>query len=49
MDAHLTVEQALDRETAKAILDGTLPAHSLNVRNPSHIDLVEQMLWANSQ
>lgn len=45
----LTVEQALDPETAKAILDGTLPAHSLNVRNPSHTDLAEQMLWAASR
>jgi ankyrin repeat protein len=47
--AHLTVEQALDPDTAEAILDGKLPAHSLNVRNPSHTDLAEQMLWANSR
>jgi ankyrin repeat protein len=44
--AHFTVEQELDSATAKAILEGRLTAHSLNVRNPTHTDLVEQMLWA---
>mgnify|MGYP004272476601 CR=1 FL=1 len=29
-------------ETAKAILDGTLSAQSLNVDDPSHTDLAEQ-------
>jgi ankyrin repeat protein len=37
-----------DRESAKAILDGTLVAHSLNVREPTHTDLAEQLLWAAS-
>jgi ankyrin repeat protein len=48
--AGLTVEQLpdgeQDRETAKAILAGTLPASSLNVSNPTLTDLAEQMLWA---
>jgi ankyrin repeat protein len=44
--ARITVEQVSDRETAKAILDGKMPAGSLNVRQPSHTDLAEQMLWA---
>jgi ankyrin repeat protein len=48
--ACLTVEQLPDgeqgRETAKAILAGTLPASSLNVENPTRTDLAEQMLWA---
>ena len=33
-------------ETAKAILDGTLSAQSLNVDDPSHTDLAEQLLWS---
>jgi ankyrin repeat protein len=48
--AGLTVEQLPDgeqgRETAKAILAGTMPASSLNVVNPTGTDLAEQMLWA---
>jgi ankyrin repeat protein len=47
--ARTTVEHVAasrDRETAKAILDGTLAAHSLNVEEPSPTDLAEQMLWA---
>lgn len=44
--AHITVEQVSDLETAQAILDGTLKAHSLNVDNPTPTDLAEQMLWA---
>ncbi len=48
--AGLTVEQLPDgelgRETAKAILAGTIPASSLNVVNPTPTDLAEQMLWA---
>jgi hypothetical protein len=31
-----------DPETAQAILDGTVPARSLNVPNPSRADLAEQ-------
>jgi ankyrin repeat protein len=45
--AHTTVEQVPDRETAKAILDGTMKAHSLNVVDPTPTDLAEQMLWAS--
>jgi len=44
--ARLTVEGVPDRETAQAILDGTIPAQSLNVSEPSPTDLAEQMLWA---
>jgi ankyrin repeat protein len=44
--ARLTVEHVPDRETAKAILDGSLPAQSLNVAEPSRTDLAEQMLRA---
>jgi ankyrin repeat protein len=47
--ARITVERVAgrrDRKTAKAILDGTMPAQSLNVSEPSHTDLAEQMLWA---
>lgn len=47
--ARITVERIAgekDRETARAILDGTIPGHSLNVVDPSPIDLAEQMLWA---
>jgi ankyrin repeat protein len=44
--ARLTVEHVPDSETAKAILDGTLPAQSLNVSEPSLTELAEQMLWA---
>ncbi|MDB5384702.1 MAG: hypothetical protein JWM11_348 [Planctomycetaceae bacterium] len=47
--AHITVERVAglrDREAAKAILEGTLPAHSLNVDEPTHTDLAEQLLWA---
>jgi hypothetical protein len=45
--ARLTVEQVSDRETAQAILDGTVPAFSLNVDEPTQTDLAEQMLWAS--
>lgn len=44
--AQLTVEHVPDRKTARAILDGILPARSLNVDEPSPADLAEQMLWA---
>jgi ankyrin repeat protein len=54
--AHITVEQLhgnagkgfqlTARETAKAILAGTMKAHSLNVPNATPTDLAEQMLWA---
>lgn len=48
--AGLTVEQLPDgeegRETARAILAGTMPASSLNVDHPTRTDLAEQMLWA---
>lgn len=44
--ARLVVEHVPDRETARAILDGTIPAQSLNVDEPTHTDLAEQMLWA---
>lgn len=47
--ARLTVEHIAgngDRETAQAILDGKIPAQSLNVHEPSHTQLAEQMLWA---
>jgi ankyrin repeat protein len=47
--ARITVERVAgrkDRETAKAILDGTTTAQSLNVSKPSHTDLAEQILWA---
>jgi ankyrin repeat protein len=47
--ARITVEQVAgerDVATAKAILDGTLKAHSLNVDEPTPADLAEQMLWA---
>lgn len=47
--ARITVERVAgnrDRKTAKAILDGTIPAHSLNVEEPTPTDLAEQMLWA---
>ncbi|MDF1743057.1 MAG: ankyrin repeat domain-containing protein [Gimesia sp.] len=47
--ARLTVEHVAnhqDQKTAKAILDGTTPAQSLNVSEPSHTDLAEQLLWA---
>lgn len=45
--AHITVEQVPDRETAKAILAGSVTAHSLNVPQPTPTDLAEQMLWAS--
>lgn len=45
--ARITVEQVPDRETAKAILAGTLRAYSLNVVDPTPTDLAEQMLWAS--
>ena len=35
-----------DDRPAAAILAGTLPAHSLNVVDPTPADLAEQMLWA---
>jgi ankyrin repeat protein len=47
--ARITVEGvagAKDRKTARAILDGTIPAQSLNVDDPTLTDLAEQMLWA---
>jgi ankyrin repeat protein len=47
--ARLTVEHVAgkrDIETAKAILNGTVAAQSLNVSDPSPTDLAEQMLWA---
>jgi ankyrin repeat protein len=47
--ARLTVERVAgdkDRERAKAILNGTMAAQSLNVDEPSPTDLAEQMLWA---
>lgn len=47
--ARITVEQVAgerDLTMARAILDGTLPAHSLNVAEPTRTDLAEQMLWA---
>jgi ankyrin repeat protein len=47
--ARLTVEQVAgegDVDTAQAILDGKVPAESLNVDDPSPADLAEQMLWA---
>jgi ankyrin repeat protein len=49
--ARITVERIGlrgDRESAKAILNGTLSAESLNVREPTRADLAEQMLWAAS-
>jgi ankyrin repeat protein len=47
--ARISVERVAgrkDREAAKAILDGTTPAQCLNVGEPSHTDVAEQMLWA---
>jgi ankyrin repeat protein len=48
--ARITVEHVAGgekgRETAKAILAGTVPAYSLNVVDPTPTDLAEQMLWA---
>lgn len=44
--ARFTVEQVTDLETARAILDGTLPAQSLNVDSPTPEDLAEQLLLA---
>jgi ankyrin repeat protein len=47
--ARLTVEGVAgerDLEAARAILDGTLKAHSLNVAEPTLTDLAEQMLRA---
>ena len=47
--ARLTVEQVAgegDVKTAQSILDGTIPAGSLNVADPTPADLAEQMLWA---
>jgi ankyrin repeat protein len=49
--ARLTVEHVAgerDLEAARAILEGRLGAHSLNVENPTPTDLAEQMLWAAS-
>ncbi len=45
----LTVEGVAgegDVNTAQAILDGRVPAGSLNVDDPTSADLAEQMLWA---
>jgi ankyrin repeat protein len=47
--ARITVERVAgkkDRETARAILEGRIPGSSLNVDEPTLIDLAEQMLWA---
>lgn len=47
--ARITVEGvagAKDRKTARAILEGKLPAQSLNVVEPTLTELAEQMLWA---
>ena len=47
--ARITVEHVAgnrDREAAKAILDRSVPAQSLNVEEPSHTALAEQLLWA---
>jgi ankyrin repeat protein len=47
--ARITVEGVAggkDRKAARAILDGTMAAHSLNVAEPTITDLAEQMLWA---
>jgi ankyrin repeat protein len=47
--ARITVERVAgqkDRETARAILEGRVPGTSLNVEEPTLIDLAEQMLWA---
>ncbi len=46
--ARLTVETVTDPKTARAILDGTAPAHSLNVIEPTFQDLAEQMLWSGA-
>jgi ankyrin repeat protein len=42
--ARLTVEQVTDPKIAQAILDGTVPAYSLNVDEPTQANLAEQML-----
>jgi len=39
--ARLTVETVTDPKTAQAILDGTVPAFSLNVREPTLTDFAE--------
>lgn len=47
--ARITVERVAgrkDRVTARAILEGDIPGSSLNVDNPTHTELAEQMLWA---
>lgn len=47
--ARLTVEGVAgegDVTIAQAVLDGTIPAGSLNVDEPTPADLAEQMLWA---
>ncbi len=47
--ARITVERVAgrkDRVTARAILEGKIPGSSLNVDNPTHTELAEQMLWA---
>lgn len=47
--ARLTVEHVAgngDRESAKAILDGRMPAQSLNNKESSRTALAEQLLWA---
>lgn len=48
--ARLTVENLADgdRETAKAILEGRVPAQSLNVADPTPTQLAEQLLWASA-
>lgn len=44
--ARLTVERVTDRQTVQAILDGILPAYSLNADEATISDLAEQMLRA---
>ena len=47
--ARVTVEQVAgekDHATARAILNGKIPAQSLNVEKPTLTDFAEQMLWA---
>jgi ankyrin repeat protein len=47
--ARITVERVAgkrDRQTAQAILDGRIAGQSLNVAQPTPLDLAEQMLWA---
>jgi ankyrin repeat protein len=46
--ARITVERLAgsgDLETVRAILDGKIPGHSLNVADPTPADLAAQLLW----